>query len=275
MADTLIINHSRTEVGGDTLYFQVWSGTSVWNGSAFEVYSDLNWLTYDLPLGQRGTSSVYAGTFPGAITTGTYNITIHKQVGGSPAVTDLAAGAGNVDWDGSGFVDTADIITTGNADWKTVEESVIDSAVWTASTRTLTEVDFDVSLDGVDEIKAVTDKLDTALELDGAVYRYTTNALEQGPISDATAANQTSILAAVAALNDLSSSDVSTAVQDAGIDGTVDLQEALTAIYSVLRGKVVRTATSPNLVLDYYQADNSTVALTLTIPTDGSGRTVT
>lgn len=30
-------------------------------------------------------------------------------------------------------------------------------------------------------IKAVTDKLDTALELDGAVYRYTTNALELAP----------------------------------------------------------------------------------------------
>ena len=30
-------------------------------------------------------------------------------------------------------------------------------------------------------IKAVTDKLDTALELDGAVYRYTINALEQAP----------------------------------------------------------------------------------------------
>lgn len=32
-------------------------------------------------------------------------------------------------------------------------------------------------------VKAVTDKLDTALELDGAVYRYTTNALEQAPTS--------------------------------------------------------------------------------------------
>lgn len=30
-------------------------------------------------------------------------------------------------------------------------------------------------------IKTVTDKLDTALELDGAVYRYTVNALEQAP----------------------------------------------------------------------------------------------
>ena len=33
----------------------------------------------------------------------------------------------------------------------------------------------------VDGIKLVTDKLNTALELDGAVYRYTTNALEQAP----------------------------------------------------------------------------------------------
>jgi hypothetical protein len=35
----------------------------------------------------------------------------------------------------------------------------------------------------VGAIKIVTDKLDTALELDGAVYRYTTNALEQAPTS--------------------------------------------------------------------------------------------
>lgn len=33
----------------------------------------------------------------------------------------------------------------------------------------------------VDAIKGTTDKLDTALELDGAVYRYTTNALENAP----------------------------------------------------------------------------------------------
>jgi hypothetical protein len=41
----------------------------------------------------------------------------------------------------------------------------------------------------VGAIKAVTDKLDTALELDGAVYRYTTNALEQAPSGGASAAS--------------------------------------------------------------------------------------
>jgi hypothetical protein len=46
-------------------------------------------------------------------------------------------------------------------------------------------------------ILGVTAKLDTALEADGAVYRFTANALEQAPSSsggDATAANQTTII---------------------------------------------------------------------------------
>lgn len=52
----------------------------------------------------------------------------------------------------------------------------------------------------VDGIKVVMDKLGTTLELDGAVYRFTENALEQGPAGaggggDATAANQTTIIA--------------------------------------------------------------------------------
>ena len=51
----------------------------------------------------------------------------------------------------------------------------------------------------VASIKAVTDKLDTALEADSAVYRFTTNALENAPSGgagggDATAANQTIII---------------------------------------------------------------------------------
>lgn len=53
---------------------------------------------------------------------------------------------------------------------------------------------------GIAAAKAVTDKVDTAMELDGAVYRFTANALEQAPAGggggggDATAANQTTII---------------------------------------------------------------------------------
>jgi hypothetical protein len=63
------------------------------------------------------------------------------------------------------------------------------------------------------DINGATDKLDTAMELDGAVYRFTTNALEEAPSSsggDATAANQTTIINAIGALNDISTSDVLT-----------------------------------------------------------------
>jgi hypothetical protein len=62
-------------------------------------------------------------------------------------------------------------------------------------------------------IKAVTDKLDTAVELDGAVYRFTTNALEQAPTGgggggDATAANQATIIAALGVIDDFLDTEV-------------------------------------------------------------------
>ena len=50
----------------------------------------------------------------------------------------------------------------------------------------------------IDSIKTVTDKIDTAMQTDGAVYQFTTNALENAPSGggggDATAANQTIII---------------------------------------------------------------------------------
>ena len=56
-----------------------------------------------------------------------------------------------------------------------------DAAKVAASQSSLTAVD-DLLDTEVGAIKLVTDKLDTALELDGAVYRYTVNALEQAPV---------------------------------------------------------------------------------------------
>jgi hypothetical protein len=63
----------------------------------------------------------------------------------------------------------------------------------------------------VTAIKGVTDKLDTALVLDGAVYQYTVNALENAPSGgggggDATLAKQNTIISDIAALNDFNPS---------------------------------------------------------------------
>lgn len=75
----------------------------------------------------------------------------------------------------------------------------------------------------VDASKVILDKLNTALELDGAVYRFTTNALEQAPTGtgggggDATAANQVQILADIATLQ----ADVTAILDDTGTSGVV------------------------------------------------------
>jgi hypothetical protein len=61
---------------------------------------------------------------------------------------------------------------------------ILDNLNTTVSSRA-TQTSVDAIDDFVDTevgaIKTVTDKLDTMLELDGLVYRYTTNALEQAP----------------------------------------------------------------------------------------------
>lgn len=72
---------------------------------------------------------------------------------------------------------------------------VIDDLIDTEVSAILAAVDTEVA-----DIRTVTNKLDTAMELDGAVYRFTTNALEQAPsggggTSDWTADERTAIRA--------------------------------------------------------------------------------
>ena len=72
---------------------------------------------------------------------------------------------------------------TDNLPTDPADESAIEAAITAAHATT------DGKIDAVDNyvdtevgaVKAVTDKLDTAMELDGAVYRLTENALEQAP----------------------------------------------------------------------------------------------
>lgn len=77
---------------GATLYAIVRnrSDGQVWNGSAFEAWSDGSIGTYDVPLTDHG-GDYYSVTFPGGITLdGTlYDVGVYKQAGGSPAITDI------------------------------------------------------------------------------------------------------------------------------------------------------------------------------------------
>jgi len=64
----------------------------------------------------------------------------------------------------------------------------------------------------VSAIKTVTDRLDTALELDGAVYRFTSNALEQAPSSGLDAAGIRSAVGLASANLDTQLSGIQTGV---------------------------------------------------------------
>lgn len=111
--------------------------------------------------------------------------------------------------------------------------------------RTLASADYATAAalattDGVvDAIKITTDKLDTALELDGAVYRYTTNALEQAPSGGGggpTASQiadevQTRTIAAVTVVNGLAANTVNASALAA--DAVSEIQSGLATASAV------------------------------------------
>lgn len=105
-----------------------------------------------------------------------------------------------------------------------VDTAITDAALATAAN--LATVDT-----VVDGIKAVTDKLDTALELDGSVYRYTVNALEQAPSGTGASASaiadevQTRTIAAVTLVNGLAANSVTASALAS--DAVTEIQSGL------------------------------------------------
>jgi hypothetical protein len=105
-------------------------------------------------------------------------------------------------------------------------------------------------------VKVVTDKLATGIELDGAVYRFTANALEQAPAGgggggggDATLANQEIIIESLNALNEAGGVVMSSPV-------------ATTGLLTLVRGD------------DYYSADGAALEWTSTEWPDLTGATI-
>jgi hypothetical protein len=131
----------------------------------------------------------------------------------------------------------------------------------------------------VGTIKGVTDKLDTALELDGSVYRFTTNALEQAPtggtaptvvqIADEV---QTRTIAAVSVVNGLAANTVNasalatSAVDEIRdgiwakvVDGTFTARDLLYWIASVQVGKDTIVSTGPGTATVTFRNPSDTV----------------
>jgi hypothetical protein len=119
---------------GDTIYFRLYDANGkVWNGTAFETFVDANIADYDIAAVEQGTASgLFIGTMPAA-SAGVYAFDAWVRAGDDPAVSDVRAGSGTIQWSGSVELGLDDISTLGSG----------------ASANTYTVTDGTDPLDGV------------------------------------------------------------------------------------------------------------------------------
>lgn len=93
---------------GYTVYAHVLSTPGYrWNtvDEELEAYQSANYADYDIAMVEQGSSGVFLGNFPTALTqSGHYNIFYYRQIGGSPAEGDPVIGTGEIQWNGSAEV---------------------------------------------------------------------------------------------------------------------------------------------------------------------------
>jgi hypothetical protein len=127
----------------------------------------------------------------------------------------------------------------------------------------------DYAEDTVDPAPPTAAQIDTQLsDTHGAgSWATATGFASPTDVSDA----QTAILAAITALNDLSSSDILALSVEAGHS----LQVVLRALYAAVRGKSITDDPDAPTYFEYLAPDNSTVRLRHDISEDGTTRSVT
>ncbi len=86
----------------------------VWNGTAFDAWSDGAIATYGIAMTADGTGGHFRGDFPAAITTpGRYSWVVYEQaIAAALAITDVPATTpGFTDWNGTFETTLADALT--------------------------------------------------------------------------------------------------------------------------------------------------------------------
>lgn len=153
----LLINHPT----GATLYALLFDSTgNVWNGSAFAAPASGAWTDYDIAMSEVATATgIYRGSMPAAAA-GIYSFVVRKQAGASPAVGDVAVGAGTIRWTG-----TAEDTVPGLSNVTQLDSATepLDNLVLALGTGGLVE------------------KLNSMLEAAGLAYRFTAAALAKAP----------------------------------------------------------------------------------------------
>lgn len=153
---------------GKTLYAHVLNASAYrWNGSAFEAYSAGNYSAYDIALTEQGSSGVYVGDFPSAITSsGTFDYFVFNQAGGSPAEGDKIVNAGRVDWTGSSSASASTGSMTASA-WRTYllglgfKRTDKDTELYEATTDAIQEMRRRFMFDEAEAESTTTDTIST------------------------------------------------------------------------------------------------------------------
>jgi hypothetical protein len=126
-----------------------------WNTSSeeFESFNASNWADYDVSLTEQGSSGIYLGDFPTAVTAaGTYPYYAYRRVGGTPAQSDTRVGNGSEDWTGTASASAASGAMTAS-DWRDYvlrggfKRTNMDTEIYEATTDAIQELrrrfDFD------------------------------------------------------------------------------------------------------------------------------------
>lgn len=176
-------------------------------------------------------------------------------------IAKLVSKSATADWDS--YNNTTDsleaLLDRGDAAWVTATGFATSSALATAQS----DLDILTGADGATlatsqpnyapataaalaVVDAIVDKVDTAMELDGAVYRFTTNALEQAPSGgggDATVANQTTIITHL--------TDIKGATWSASTDTLEQLADAIAANPTASEIWAAITSAAANKIADH------------------------
>jgi len=86
----------------------------LFNGTGFETVSASRWNNYDIALSDTENMGIYQADMPNSasgVTRDIYSVVVYKQLGASPAISDIPVGSiPAFGWDGSDVVDAVNLI---------------------------------------------------------------------------------------------------------------------------------------------------------------------
>lgn len=207
----------------------------IYNGSTFESYNVSNWATYDLALTEQTSSGYYTVSFP-SLSAGRYHVTIHAQIGGSPAAGDDVIGQGFINWDGTDVHDEVSLTSQQKTDVLTQINNAFDTAIPGSPTGGSIN----------ERIKAIDDKLPTGTisDFDESLNNVNLNSSQTGvTIGTVNALGSTAQSQVNAEVVDALFTDLISELSTGAPASTPTIATALMALYMTWRNSTTQSTT--------------------------------